>query len=201
MPGFGETPAKARVTQLLRAWSEGDDVALKQLTPVVEHELRRMAHRCMTREKPGHILQSAALVNEVYLRLVDIQTVSWQDRTHFFAICARLMRQILTDYARSRNYQKRGGGAVHHSLESLDEGLLVTAGKQADILALDEALTQFALLYPRQSQVVELRFFGGLEVEEVAETLKISAVTVKRDWKFAKAWLLRAISGEVSDES
>ena len=201
MPGFDETPAKAGVTQLLRAWSEGDGLALKQLTPVVERELRRMAHRCMTRENPGHILQSAALVNEVYLRLVDIQTVSWQDRTHFFAICARLMRQILTDYARSRNYQKRGGGAVHHSLESLDEGLLVTAGKEADILALDEALTQFALLYPRQSQVVELRFFGGLEVEEVAETLKISSVTVKRDWKFAKAWLLRAISGEVSDES
>ena len=199
MPGFGEPPAKAGVTQLLKAWSEGDDVALEQLTPVVENELRRIAHRCMAREKPGHLLQSAALVNEVYLRLVDIQAVSWQDRTHFFAICARLMRRILTDYARSRNYQKRGGGAVH--LQSLDEGLLVTPEKQADIMALDEALTEFALLYPRQSQVVELRFFGGLEVEEVAETLKISAVTVRRDWKFAKAWLLRAISGEVRDES
>jgi RNA polymerase sigma factor (TIGR02999 family) len=198
MPGFGEPPSKAEVTQLLKAWSEGDDVALEQLTPVVENELRRIAHRCMAREQRGHILQSAALVNEVYLRLVDIEPVRWQDRTHFFAICARLMRRILTDYARSRNYQKRGGGAVQISL---DEGLLVTAEKEADIMALDEALTQFALLYPRQSQVVELRFFGGLEVEEVAEALKISAVTVKRDWKFAKAWLLRAISGEVRDES
>ena len=201
MPSFGEAPTKAGVTQLLKAWSEGDNVALGQLTPVVENELRRIAHRCMARERPDHILQSAALVNEVYLRLVDIQAVSWQNRTHFFAMCARLMRRILTDYARSRNYQKRGGGAVHYSLESLDEGLLVTPEKQADIMALDEALTEFALLYPRQSQVVELRFFGGLEVEEVAETLKISAVTVRRDWKFAKAWLLRAISGEVRDEA
>ena len=194
MPGFGEPRSKVEVTQLLKAWSQGDDVALEQLTPVVENELRRMAHRCMAREKPGHLLQSAALVNEVYIRLVDIQAVSWQDRAHFFAVCARLMRRILTDYARSHNYLKRGGGAVHLSL---DEGLIVTSGKQADILALDEALTQFARLYPRQSQVVELRFFGGLEVNEAAEALKISTVTVKRDWKFAKAWLLHAISGEV----
>jgi RNA polymerase sigma-70 factor (ECF subfamily) len=198
MPVFSEPPSKAGVTQLLKAWSEGDDVALKQLTPVVENELRRIAHRCMIRENPDHILQSAALVNEVYLRLVDIQAVSWHDRAHFFAMCARMMRRILTDYARSRNYQKRGGGVVHLTL---DEGLLVTPEKQADIMALDEALSQFALGYPRQSQVVELRFFGGLEVDEVAETLKISAVTVKRDWKFAKAWLLRAISGEVRDGS
>jgi RNA polymerase sigma factor (TIGR02999 family) len=193
-----ESPSKAGITQLLRAWGEGDSVALEQLTPVVENELRRIAHRCMARENPGHILQSAALVNEVYLRLVDIQAVSWQDRTHFFAVCARLMRRILTDYARSHNYQKRGGGAVHLSL---DESLLVTPERQADIVALDEALSQFALVYPRQSQVVELRFFGGLEVAEVAEALKISAVTVKRDWRFAKAWLLRSISGEVTDGS
>jgi RNA polymerase sigma factor (TIGR02999 family) len=198
MPDFHEAPSKAGVTQLLRAWSEGDDVALEQLTPVVENELRRIAHRCMAREKPGHILQATALVNEAYLRLVDIPAVSWQNRTHFFAMCARLMRRILTDYARSRNRQKREGGVVHISL---DEGLLVASEKQADIMALDEALTQFALLYPRQSEVVELRFFGGLEVEEVAEALKISAVTVRRDWKFAKAWLLRAISGEVRDGS
>jgi len=198
MPGFGEPPSKAGVTRLLKAWSEGDDVALEQLTPAVENELHRIAHRCMAREKPGHILQSGALVNEAYLRLVDIKAVSWQNRAHFFAICARLMRRILTDYARSRNYQKRGGGAVHISL---DEGLLVTSEKQADIMALDEALTRFAVQYPRQSQVVELRFFGGLEVEEVAEALKISGVTVRRDWKFAKAWLLRAVSGEVIDES
>jgi len=198
MPGLSEPPSKAGVTQLLKAWGDGDDVALEQLTPVVENELHRIAHRCMAREKPGHTLQSAALVNEVYLRLVDIPAVSWQDRAHFFAMCARLMRRILTDYARSRNYQKRGGGAVHLTL---DEGLIVAPEKGADIMALDEALTRFALPYPRQSQVVELRFFGGLEVDEAAEALKISAVTVRRDWKFAKAWLLRAISGEVSDES
>jgi len=198
MPDFCESPSKSGVTQLLRAWSEGDDVALERLTPVVENELHRIAHRYMAREKPGHVLQSAALVNEVYLRLVDIQAVNWQDRSHFFAMCARLMRRILTDYARSHNYQKRGGGAVHLSL---DEGLLVTSEKEDDVLALDEALTQFARLYPRQSQVVELRFFGGLEVVEVAEALKISAVTVKRDWRFAKAWLLRAINGEARDGS
>jgi RNA polymerase sigma-70 factor, ECF subfamily len=197
MPGSCEPPSKVGITQLLKAWSEGEDAALEQLTAAVENELRRIARRCMATEEPGHILQSAALVNEAYLRLVDIQAVSWQDRSHFFALCARLMRRILTDYARSRNYQKRGGRAVH---VSLDEGLLVTSEKQADIVALDEALTQFALLYPRQSQVVELRFFAGFEVEEAAEALKISAVTVKRDWKFAKAWLLRSMSGEVRDD-
>jgi RNA polymerase sigma-70 factor, ECF subfamily len=198
MPGFGEPTSKTGITQLLKAWGEGDGAALEELTPVVEDELRRIARRCMAKEKPGHILQSAALVNEVYLRLVDIQAVGWQDRAHFFAMCARLMRRILTDYARSRNYQKRGGGAVH---VSLDEGLLVTSEKEAEIVVLDEALTRFALLYPRQSQVVELRFFGGLEVDEAAEALKISAVTVKRDWKFAKAWLLRAMSGDERDGS
>jgi RNA polymerase sigma-70 factor, ECF subfamily len=196
MPGFDQSPSKIEITGLLKAWSEGDSVALEQLTPVVETELRHIARRCMAREKPGHILQSAALVNEVYLRLVDVQAVSWQDRSHFFATCARLMRRILTDYARSRNYLKRGGGAIHISL---DEGLLTTCEEQADILALDETLNKFALHYPRQSQVVELRFFGGLEVEEVAEALKISAVTVKRDWKFAKAWLLREMSGDARD--
>ena len=139
MPSFGEPPSKAGVTQLLKAWGEGDDVALKQLTPVVENELHRIAHRCMAREKPGHTLQSAALVNEVYLRLVDIPAVSWQDRAHFFAMCARLMRRILTDYARSRNYQKRGGGAVHLTL---DEGLLVAPEKEADIMALDDNSAQ-----------------------------------------------------------
>jgi RNA polymerase sigma factor (TIGR02999 family) len=150
----------------------------------------------MARENPGHTLQTTALVNEVYLRLIDIHAVTWQDRAHFFAMSARLMRRVLTDFARSRNYQKRGGGAVQ---VSLDEGLLLVPEKNADILALDEALTRFAALYPRQSQVVELRFFGGLEVEEAAEALKTSPVTVKRDWRFAKAWLLRALSGEKGD--
>lgn len=193
---FSDGPSKTEVTQLLKAWGEGDERALQRLTPVVEDELHRMAHRCMARENPGHTLQTTALVNEVYLRLVDIHSVTWQDRAHFFAISARLMRRVLTDFARSRNYQKRGGGAVQ---VSFDEGLALVPEKGADIVALDEALSRFALLYPRQSQVVELRFFGGLEVEEAAEALKTSPVTVKRDWRFAKAWLLKAMSGEKSD--
>ncbi len=198
MPGFSENPSRIEVTQLLKAWGTGDDKALAQLTPVVENELHRLAHRCMAREKPGHTLQTTALVNEVYLRLVDVNAVDWQDRAHFFAMSARMMRRILTDFARSRNYQKRGAGAVQ---VSFDEALLVTPEKGSDIMALDEALTQFAGLYPRQGQVVELRFFGGLEVKEVAEALKISPETVKRDWRFAKAWLLRALSGETSAET
>jgi RNA polymerase sigma factor (TIGR02999 family) len=197
MLGSSEVPSKVELTQLLKAWGEGDDGALERLTTVVEDELHRMAHRWMSREKPGHTLQTTALVNEVYLRLVDIQAVNWQDRAHFFAISARLMRRILTDFARSRNYQKRGAGAVQ---VSLDQGLLLTPEKDADIMALDAALTRLAVLYPRHSQVVELRFFGGLEVEEAAEALKVSPVTVKRDWRFAKAWLLRAKRGEASGE-
>lgn len=197
MHGSSEVPSKVEVTQLLKAWGSGDDKALEKLTPVVESELHRMAHRCMARENPGHTLQTTALVNEVYLRLVDIHAVSWQDRAHFFAISARMMRRILTDFARSRRYQKRGGGAVQ---VTLDEALVVAPAKHEDIMALDEALTQFAELYPRQSQVVELRFFGGLEVEETAEALKVSPETVKRDWRFAKTWLLRAMSKEKSGE-
>lgn len=192
MPG-SESPSKLEVTQLLKAWGTGDDKALDQLTPVVQQELHRMAHRCMSREKPGHTLQTTALVNEVYLRLVDVNAVDWQDRAHFFAISARMMRRILTDFARSRNYQKRGAGAVQ---VSFDEAFIVAPEKDGDIMALDEALTEFAVLYPRQSQVVELRFFGGLEVKETAEALKISPETVKRDWRFAKAWLRRALSAE-----
>jgi RNA polymerase sigma-70 factor (ECF subfamily) len=196
MHGFSEVPPKVEVTQLLKAWGRGDDRALERLTPVVQNELHRLAHRCMVKENPGHTLQTTALVNEVYLRLVDVHAVSWQDRAHFFAISARMMRRILTDFARSRNYQKRGAGAVQ---VSFDEALVMTPGKNADIVALDEALTRFAALYPRQSQVVELRFFGGLAVEEAAEALKISANTIKRDWRFAKAWLRRAMSGEKDD--
>jgi RNA polymerase sigma factor (TIGR02999 family) len=192
MQNSSEAPSKVEVTQLLRAWGSGDDHALEQLTPVVERELHRMAHHCMAREKPGHTLQTTALVNEVYLRLVDVHAVDWQDRAHFFAISARMMRRILTDFARARNYQKRGAGAVE---VSLDEALIVAPEKDADIMMLDAALTQFSVLYPRQGQVVELRFFGGLEVEEIAEALKVSAVTVKRDWRFAKAWLLKSMSG------
>jgi RNA polymerase sigma factor (TIGR02999 family) len=198
MQAFSEGPTRIEVTQLLKAWGSGDDQALEQLTPVVEKELHRLAHRCMARENPGHTLQTTALVNEVYLRLVDVHAVSWQDRAHFFAISARMMRRILTDFARSRNYQKRGGGAVQ---VSFDEALVVAPEKNADILALDEALTRFAALYPRQGQVVELRFYGGLEIDEVAEALKVSPETVKRDWRFAKTWLLRAMSGEKSGET
>ncbi|MGA2354788.1 MAG: sigma-70 family RNA polymerase sigma factor [Terriglobales bacterium] len=197
MPG-SESPSKLEVTQLLKAWGTGDDKALDQLTPVVQQELHRLAHRCMSRERPGHTLQTTALVNEVYIRLVDVNAVEWQDRAHFFAISARMMRRILTDFARSRNYQKRGAGAVQ---VSFDEALIVTPEKDGDIMALDEALTEFAVLYPRQSQVVELRFFGGLEVKETAEALKISPETVKRDWRFAKAWLRRALSGETIGEA
>ncbi len=193
MPGFSDSPSKLEVTQLLKAWGTGDDKALDQLTPVVQQELHRLAHRCMSRERPGHTLQTTALVNEVYLRLVDVNAVEWQDRAHFFAISARMMRRILTDFARSRNYQKRGAGAVQ---VSFDEALIVSPEKDGDIMALDEALTELAVLYPRQSQVVELRFFGGLEMKETAEALKVSPETVKRDWRFAKAWLRRALSGE-----
>lgn len=197
MQGSSEVPSKVEVTQLLKAWGSGDDKALALLTPVVENELHRLAHRCMARENPGHTLQTTALVNEVYLRLVDVHAVNWQDRAHFFAISARMMRRILTDFARSRRYQKRGGGAVQITL---DEALVVAPEKQADIMALDQVLTQFAALYPRQSQVVELRFYGGLDVQEVAEALKISPETVKRDWRFAKTWLLRALSEEKAVE-
>jgi RNA polymerase sigma factor (TIGR02999 family) len=152
----------------------------------------------MTREKPGHTLQTTALVNEVYLRLVDIQHVTWQDRAHFFAISATMMRRILTDFARSRLYQKRGGAAVQ---VSWDEALAVSPEQDVELVALDDALVELAALDSRKSQVVELRFFTGLSVEETAEALKISPETVKRDWKFAKSWLHRALSGEKGDEA
>jgi RNA polymerase sigma factor (TIGR02999 family) len=166
--------------------------------PLVQAELHRLAHRYMSREKPGHTLQTTALVNEVYLRLVDIVHVSWQDRAHFFAISARMMRRILTDFARSRNYQKRGGGALHVSFDEALAGLLK---KDVVILAVDEALTVLAAMDARKSQVVELRFFGGLSVEETAEVLKVSPETVKRDWRFAKAWLHRVLNREKGDEA
>jgi len=193
-----QQPSKVEVTQLLRAWGGGDDSALKKLTPLVENELHRLAHRYMARERPGHTLQTTALVNEVYLRLVDLHQVSWQDRAHFFAISARMMRRILTDFARSRNYQKRGGAALH---VSFDEALAVSQEQDAEIVAIDEALIGLAAVDARKSQVVELRFFGGLSVQETAEVLKVSPETVKRDWRFAKAWLHRVLSGEKGDEA
>ena len=191
MRGSQEVPNRAGVTELLKAWGEGDEGALAQLAPLVERELHRLAHKYMRREGPGKTLQTTALVNEVYLRLIDIQEVSWQNRAHFFAVSARMMRRILTDFARSRQYLKRGGGAVQ---VSFDEALFVSQEKDADIVAIDDALNQLALLDARKAQVVELRFYGGLSVEETAEVLKISEQTVLRDWKFAKSWLMRALS-------
>ncbi len=160
---------------------------------MVYEELHRRAHRHMAREQPGHALQTTALINEVYLRLVDFRDVSWQNRAHFLAVCARLMRRILTDAARSRRYLKRGGGA--HWL-SLDETLVVSREPRADLVALDDALNGLAAVDQRKSQVVELRFFGGLSVEETAEVLRVSAQTVLRDWGLAKVWLLRELTGE-----
>jgi RNA polymerase sigma-70 factor (ECF subfamily) len=191
------TPAEPDVTQLLKAWGDGDEAALTQLTPLVYDELHRMAQRCMAREQPGHTLQTSALVNEAYLRLVNVQQVSWQNRAHFFAISARMMRRILTDLARSRHYQKRGGDIRQ---VTFDEDLVGTGQPLTDIVAIDEVLGRLALLDARKAQVVELRFFGGLSVEETAEVMKISPETVMRDWKFARIWLRRALSGEDTSE-
>ena len=190
-------PSSFEVTQLLKAWGQGDEDALGRLIPLVQQELHRLAHRYMSREKPDHTLQTTALVNEVYLRLVDIAQVNWQDRAHFFAIAARMMRHILTDYARSRNYQKRGGAALH---VSFDEALVVSKERDAEVIALDEAMVALAAVDARKSQVVELRFFGGLSVEETAEVLKVSPETVKRDWRFARSWLHRVLSRERVNE-
>jgi len=179
------------VTQLLKAWTAGDPQALEKLTPLVYRELHQAAQRYMTGERPGHTLQATALVNEVYLRLADCQQVNWQDRAHFFAVSAQLMRRILVDCARSRGYQKRGGGAYHMSLEDAP-----TLGREIDwdLVALDDAMKALAAVDERKSKVVELRFFGGLSVEETAEVLRISSDTVGRDWKLAKVWLLRELS-------
>jgi len=181
------------LTQLLRAWGAGDEQALEQLIPLVYGELRKSAKRRMARERDGNTLQTTALINEVYLRLVDLEGVGWQDRAHFFAICARLMRHILTDYARSRSYLKRGGDAQR---VTFDEGLMVSANPAEDLVALDGALQKLAAIDSRKSSVVELRYFGGLSVKETAAVLKVSTDTVTRDWNLAKAWLLREMEGE-----
>jgi len=181
------------VTQLLLAWNDGDEGALKKLVPLVYNELRRLAQRRMRLERPDHTLQTSALINEAYLRLVDVRNVHWQNRAHFFALCARLMRRILVDYARTRHYAKRGGGVQPISL---DESLPVAPGRSPDLVAVDDALHALAEVDARKAQVVELRFFGGLTVEETAEVLKVSPETVRRDWKLAKVWLLRELSAE-----
>lgn len=186
-------PPNNEVTQLLQAWSAGDDQAFEKLAPLVYQELHRTAHRYMAREQTGHTLQTTALVNEVYLRLANVRNVDWQRRSHFFATCALMMRRILTDFARSRRYLKRGGDAVHLPLE---EALLPGKERGADIVALDDALTVLASIDARKGKVVELRFFGGLSVEETAIVLGVSVETVQRDWKLAKVWLLRELSKE-----
>lgn len=185
-------PTREDVTQLLRAWSDGQEEALEKLMPLVYDELRRLARHYMRRERPGHILQTSALVNEAYLRLIDASQVNWQNRAHFFAISAQVMRRILADFARTQQSQKRGAGV---SPVTLDEGLDLTE-ERLDLAALDDALKALAALDPRKSRVVELRFFGGLSVEEAAEALKVSPETVKRDWKLAKVWLLRELTGK-----
>ena len=179
-------PAPKEVTQLLIAWSNGDQEALDKLVPLVYDELRRIARRYMDREPAGHTLQTTALVNEAYLRLIEQKVMKWQNRAHFFAISAQLMRRILVSMARARHADKRGGEARQ---VSLDEALVISEERAAELVALDEAMNELAALDPRRSRVVELRYFGGLSVEETAEVLKISPETVMREWKRAKAWL------------
>ena len=178
-------------TALLVAWGHGDQAAFDALMPLVHDELHQIARRQMAGERPGHTLQATALVNEAYLRLIEVKRMQWQNRAHFFAMAARVMRRILVNAALARGYQKRGGGAAR---VTLDECLAASPEIAPDVVALDDALTTLAISEPRKAQVVELRFFGGLTVEETAEALHVSAVTVMRDWQFAKLWLLREMS-------
>ncbi len=187
------TPSPGPVTQLLRAWGDGDDGALERVTPLVEAELRRLARAYMARERRDHTLQVTALVNEAFLRLTDARSVEWQDRAHFLGISARLMRRVLVDHARSRGYRKRGGDAQR---VTLDEGLLTSPEPAIDVVALDRALEALAAVDLRKARVIELRFFGGSSVEETAEVLHVSPDTVKRDWRLAKLWLLRELEGD-----
>ena len=189
---------RANPTALLLAWNRGEADALDALLPVVYEELRRLAAHYLKRERVGHTLQATALVNEAYLRLIEVQQVRWQNRAHFFAMAARLMRRILVDAARARGYQKRGGGAP---IVALEEALVVSNEPGRDLVALDEALTALAALDPRKSQIVEMRFFGGLSLDETAEALHVSRDTVKRDWKMAKLWLLRELRGVAGDDA
>jgi RNA polymerase sigma-70 factor (ECF subfamily) len=181
-------PSSVEVTQLLLAWSQGDSAALEKLIPLVHAELSRLAHHYMAGERTGHTLQTTALVNEAYLRLVDSSQVRWQNRAHFMAVSAQLMRRILVDFARSRNYLKRGAGAQQ---VTLDEAMVISEAPDLDVVELDRALGALAAVDARKSQVVELRFFGGLTEEEAAEVLKVSPETVRRDMRLAKTWLLR----------
>jgi RNA polymerase sigma factor (TIGR02999 family) len=192
------TPSSQEVTRLLLAWRDGDQEALEQLTPLVYGELRRMAHRFMRRERPDHTLQSSALVNEAYIRLIDCHQVDWQNRAHFFGIAAQMMRQILIDHARRHTRARRGGGLREVSFE---ETAVVSVERAAELIALDDALTALAAFDLSKSRIVELRFFGGLTNEEVGEVMGMSLRTIEREWRKAKAWLRRAISKGESDEA
>jgi RNA polymerase sigma factor (TIGR02999 family) len=187
------TPSSQELTQLLVEWGNGNQAALDKLIPLVHEELRRMAHHYMRRERPGHTLQTSALVDEAYLRLIDQKNVHWKNRAHFFAISAQLMRRILVDHARRHHYAKRGGGARKVSLDGV---MIVSSERGADLIALDDALASLADIDPRKSEIVEMRFFGGLSVEETAQALKLSPRTVMREWGLAKAWLYRTLSNE-----
>ena len=186
------------ITALLLDWGNGDKAAFDKLIPLVYEELRRMAHQYMRRERPGNTLQSSALINEAYIRLVDYRRMHWRDRAHFFAVAAQAMRRILVERARSRRRDKRGGAARK---VSLDEAADLAAERTGDLIALDDALTQLSTIAPRKGQVVELRYFGGLNIDEAAEVLGVSSPTVQREWRAAKAWLYRAISEGVQDEA
>jgi RNA polymerase sigma factor (TIGR02999 family) len=190
----GEVPDDD-VSKLLRAWSDGDQSALEGLTPIVYSELRRLAHHYMRRERSGHSLQTTALVNEAYMRLVDYKRMQWQNRAHFFAVSGQVMRRILVENARRHNL-KRGGGVPHISLE---DAALVGTDRPEDLVALDDAINALAKMDPRKVLVVEMRFFGGLSIEETAEVLKVSPVTVRRDWSIAKVWLYRELTGRTAD--
>jgi len=185
-----ESTRNPRVTELLLAWGQGDEAAMDRLAPLVYQELHRLARGYMKRERVAHTLQTSALVNEAYLRLIDVQQVRWQNRSHFYAMASRMMRRILVDFARRRRYQKRGGGAER---VDLDENLIVTTRPSSDLVAIDDALSALASVDPRKVQVVELRFFAGLDVRETAAALNVSPETVRRDWRLAKAWLRREI--------
>jgi RNA polymerase sigma-70 factor, ECF subfamily len=192
------TQSPKEITRLLVAWGDGDESALADLTALVYEELHRLAHHYMSGERAGHTLQTTALVNEAYVRLIDWKNVHWQNRAHFFAVSAQLMRRILVDFARARGYDKRGGGA---RVVALDEAAVIVSDQDTDMVALDEALNSLAEMDARQSKVVELRFFGGLSVEETAEVLKVSPATVRRDWSLARAWLRREMSAPVNHEA
>jgi RNA polymerase sigma factor (TIGR02999 family) len=191
-------PSSQHVTQLLKAWSNGEQKALEELMPLVYNELHRLAHRYMDRERRGHTLQSTALVHEAYERLINLQDVSWQNRAHFFAVSAQMMRRILVDYARSRRYTKRGG---EWRKVPLNEAIAVFRDRRTDVVALDDALRALADIDPRKARIVEIRFFGGLGIKETAEVLGVSQETVLRDWRLAKVWLLRQLTRGAVDEN